>query len=100
MCPVMPPGLQYVEPSLNVDKEQEVEGEDREEDAAEVVMVVDVTDAEALEPKSLAEAKRRPDWVEWERGIHEELKTLEEVGTWRLENPPADANIVGSKWIF
>ena len=98
--PVMPPGLQYVEPSLNVDKEQRVEGEDREEDAAEVVMVVDVTDAEALEPKSLAEAKRRPDWVEWERGIHEELKTLEEAGTWRLENPPADANIVGSKWVF
>jgi hypothetical protein len=98
--PVMPPGLQYVEPSLNEDKEQEVEGEDCEEDAAEVVMVVDVTDAEALEPKSLAEAKHRPDWAEWERGIHEELKTLEEAGTWRLENPPADANIVGSKWVF
>jgi hypothetical protein len=61
---------------------------------------VDVHDAEALEPLSLAEAKRRPEWPEWERAIREELKTLDDAGTWRLEIPPPDANIVGSKWVF
>ena len=25
---------------------------------------------------------------------------LEEVGTWHLETPPADVNVVGSKWVF
>ena len=62
--PVMPPSLQDVDLSLNVDMEQEVEGEDHEEDAAEVIMVVDVMNAEASEPKSLAKAKCHPDWVE------------------------------------
>ena len=37
--PVMPSGLQYVKPSTNVDREQEVEGEEQEEYATEVVMV-------------------------------------------------------------
>ena len=57
----MPINLQYVELSLNVNREQKVEGEDWEEDATEVIMVVDVMDAEALELKSLAEAKHHPD---------------------------------------
>ena len=36
----------------------------------------------------------------WEKAIFEELKTLEEAGTWELINPLAGANIVGSKWVF
>jgi len=95
--PAIPTGLQI--PSTS-GTGAEIEGENGEENAADVVMVVDATDAEPLEPKSLAEAKRCPDWEQWERGIREELKTLEEAGTWRLEAPPADANIVGLKWVF
>ena len=49
---------------------------------------------------SLAEAKRRPDWLQWEQGIREELATLDKASTWELVDPPAGVNIVGSKWVF
>jgi len=73
-----------------------------EDDTAELALALaDFTaDAEALEPTSLADARRRPDWPRWEEGIQEELKTLEEAGTWTLTNLPAGANLVGSKWVF
>ena len=57
-------------------------------------------DSEALEPRSLAEAKRGVDWPLWEKAIHEELATLKEAGTWELVTAPEGANIVGSKWVF
>ena len=63
-------------------------------------MVVDAIDAKALKPRSLAEVKKSPAWPKWEYGIWEELKTLEEAGTWCLEVPPADALVVGLKWVF
>ena len=48
----------------------------------DVTLVVDAGDIESLEPKSLAEAKRHPEWPEWEEAIYEELKMLEEARTW------------------
>ena len=63
-------------------------------------MLENIAEAEALEPTSLTEAKRRPDWLQWEQGIREELVTLDKAGTWELVNPPAGTNIVGSKWVF
>ena len=66
----------------------------------EYAMVAEISEVEALEPRSLAEAKRRPDWPLWEKAIHEELALLQETGTWELTDPPAGANIVGSKWVY
>src|SRR3984885_14947757 len=66
----------------------------------EYAMAAEISEVEALEPRSLAEAKRRPDWPLWEKAIHEELALLQETGTWELTNPPAGANIVGSKWVY
>ena len=57
-------------------------------------------EAEALEPQSLAEAKKGGDWLLWEKVIHEELAMLKNAGTWDLEEAPVEANIVGSKWVF
>jgi Reverse transcriptase (RNA-dependent DNA polymerase) len=59
-----------------------------------------MSDLEALEPRSLAEVKHRPEWPLWEKAIHEELATLREAGTWELTEAPKDANIVSSKWVF
>jgi hypothetical protein len=42
-------------------------------------------DSEALEPRSLAEAKRGGDWPLWKKAIHEELATLKAAGTWDLD---------------
>jgi hypothetical protein len=66
----------------------------------EHTMMAEISNAEALEPQSLAEAKGHPDWPLWEKAIYEELATLKEMGTYELIKPPADANIVGSKWVF
>ncbi len=66
----------------------------------EYILAAEVAEAEALEPRSLAEAKHRPDWPLWEKAIAEELETLKTAGTWRLEDPPLGANIIGSKWVF
>ena len=57
-------------------------------------------ESEALEPRSLAEAHRCPDWLQWEASIREELTTLQAVGTWELVDIPRGTNVVGSKWVF
>jgi hypothetical protein len=64
------------------------------------VFMAETADSEALEPWTLAEAKRRPDWLQWEQAILEELATLKAAGTWVLEEAPPGANIIGSKWVF
>ena len=92
----MPVGLQVPE-TVKENDETENEEEKEEEDVA---LVVDAGDIEPLEPKSLAEAKRRPEWPEWEKAIREELKTLKDAGTWELTDLPIGANVVGSKWVF
>jgi hypothetical protein len=66
----------------------------------EFVFATETADAEALEPRTLAEAKRRPDWPSWEKAIEEELATLKAAGTWKLEDAPPGANIIGSKWVL
>jgi hypothetical protein len=66
----------------------------------EHTFMAETADSEALEPRSLTEAKRRPDWSLWEKAIDDELATLKAAGTWRLEEAPAGANIIGSKWVF
>jgi len=49
--------------------------------ADEYALAAEISEIEALEPRSLAEAKSRPDWPLWEKAIEEELKVLEEAGT-------------------
>ena len=62
--------------------------------------MAETSNSEALEPDMLAEAKRQSDWLLWETAIGEELDMLEAAGTWRLEEAPPGANIIGSKWVF
>src|SRR6266571_1199208 len=64
------------------------------------VLAAEISEAEGVEPQSLAEARRRPDWPLWETAIKEELAMLKKTGTWVLTEAPAEANIVGSKWVF
>lgn len=87
---------------------EELEGEDEdwalllEDDdfLTEYAMVLETSDSEALEPNTLAEAKRRPDWPLWEKAIEEELKLLTDMGTWEVVKKPEGVNVVGSKWVF
>ena len=66
----------------------------------EYILATEISNAEALEPRTLTEAKWRPDWTLWETAIHKELDTLHKAGTWELAKAPPGANIVGSKWVF
>jgi hypothetical protein len=66
----------------------------------EEALLAETSDVEALEPRMLAEAKHRPDWPLWEKAIQEELATLKKASTWKLEAPPPEANVIGSKWVF
>jgi hypothetical protein len=84
-------------PSHTVDKDEFVMVAD---DLDEYLWAAEASEAEALDPRSLAEARRRPDWPQWEGGICEELAMLEKLGTWELVDPLAGANIIGSKWVF
>ena len=63
-------------------------------------MVTEIGDSEALEPRTLAKAKKREDWLLWQKVIKEELVTLECACTWKLVDAPKRVNMVGSKWIF
>ena len=66
----------------------------------EYAMAAEISEAEALEPRTLAEAKSRPDWLLWEKAIVEELEVLRKAGTWEVVDAPPDANVIGSKWVF
>jgi Reverse transcriptase (RNA-dependent DNA polymerase) len=66
----------------------------------EITLVAETSEAEALEPRMLAEAKCCPDWPLWEKAVEKELATLKAAGTWRLEEAQPGANIIGSKWVF
>jgi len=66
----------------------------------EYALAAVISESEALEPRSVEEAKRLPDWPLWEKSIEEELDVLKEAGTWELADAPEGANIVGSKWVF
>jgi len=52
------------------------------------------------ELNSLEEAKSSLDWPEWRKAIDEELKLLEEMGTWILVEKPEDAIAIPNKWTF
>ena len=58
------------------------------------------TDVEGLEPKSLAEAKRRPGWLRWKEAMDEEMKALEAYKTWELDDLSSGANLVGCRWVY
>ena len=68
--------------------------------AEEYAMLAEISEKEAYEPRTLTEAKHRPDWPLWEAAIHEELETLQKAKTWKLTDAPPGANIVGLKWVF
>ena len=51
-------------------------------------------------PKSLAEARRSPEWPDWEKAVQAELNQLHKMGTWVLVNPPKERTPVSNKWVL
>ena len=56
--------------------------------------------AELDEPKTLREARKRPDAGKWLAAAQEEMDSLMEHETWSLTKLPPGRKIIGSKWVF
>lgn len=52
------------------------------------------------EPATIAEARTRPDWPNWEHAMKEEISTLESKGTYEKAILPDDRKAIDSKWVF
>lgn len=83
----VPRGVQVLKETLPVEPDlvKEVTG---------AAMAAHIADVEGLDPRSLEEAKCRPEWPRWKEAMEEEQRALEAHRTWRLEKPPAGVNIV------
>ncbi|PIL29342.1 hypothetical protein GSI_09393 [Ganoderma sinense ZZ0214-1] len=71
-----------------------------EEEISGAAMAAQMADTEGLDPRSLEEARRHPEWPRWEEAMLEELRALEAHGIWVLEAPPPGANIISCRWVF
>ncbi|RVX14877.1 Retrovirus-related Pol polyprotein from transposon RE2 [Vitis vinifera] len=49
------------------------------------------------DPKSFKEAMKD---VGWQKSMHEEIRALEENGTWTLEPLPKGKRVLGSQWVY
>ena len=63
-------------------------------------MVAGVAEVEALDPSTVDEARLRPDWEKWEMAIAAEVRSLDDVQTWRVVKWLIGVNVVGCKWVF
>ena len=52
------------------------------------------------EPTTLADALASPDATEWKKAWDSEVESLEENGTWVLEELPLDRKAIGCRWVF
>ena len=67
---------------------------------AEEVIASALCAAELEEPKTMTEARKRPDAGKWLTAAQEEMDSLTEHETWSLTKLPPGRKIVRSKWVF
>ena len=67
---------------------------------AEEVIASALCAAELDEPKTMKEARKRPDAKKWLQAAQDEMNSLLEQDTWSLTKPPPGRKIIGSKWVF
>ena len=67
---------------------------------AEEVIASALCAAETDEPKTMNQARKRPDAKKWMEAAQDEIDSLLEHDTCSLTKPPLGRNIIGSKWVF
>ena len=75
-------------------------GVEEQMNIAEEVIASALCAAELEEPKTMTEARRRPDASKWLQAAQDEMSSLIEHDTWALTKPPPGSKIIGSKWVF
>ena len=76
--PDLPAGTQIPPSTCKI---EEIEGELPAPEAVKSAIATAVSDAEALEPKTIGEAKKHLDWPKWKEVIQAELDTLTKMNT-------------------
>jgi transposase InsO family protein len=56
--------------------------------------------AAIVEPATLADAERSPQWPRWEEAIEDEMKSHLANNTWELVGRPRGRRVIGCKWVF
>ena len=67
---------------------------------AEEVIASALCTAETDEPKTITQARKRPDAEKWLKAAQDEMNSLLEHDTWSHTKPPHGRKIIGSKWVF
>ena len=52
------------------------------------------------EPRNPKDAMTLPQWPQWLAAMEEEMRRIDELGTWELVLMPAEGNVVGCKWVY
>ena len=74
-----------------------------EAESDEVVAVIggeEVEEEDEEAPLSLKEAMTMKKASKWKEAADEEMRSLEEQGTWELVDLPPGRKVVGVKWVF
>lgn len=71
-----------------------------EEEITAVTMLTRMSEACRLEPRSLTEAMKSPDWPRWREAMDEEMEALKTHKTWEVVDTPKGVNIVGCHWTY
>ena len=75
-------------------------GVEEQINVAEEVIASVLCAAELEEPKTMSEARKRPDASKWLQAAQDEMSSLIEHDTWSLTKLPPGRKIIGSKWAF
>ena len=59
-----------------------------------------MTKGDYVEPKTVSEAKQGDDWDQWHRAMKDEVKALQDNGTWNLVRPPTDRDVIQGNWVY
>ncbi|EGN94867.1 hypothetical protein SERLA73DRAFT_77600 [Serpula lacrymans var. lacrymans S7.3] len=81
-APTLPRGIQVTIDNLNRSDEEERDDETLRDLAQNIAMVARMADLHGVEPRTVEEARKRPDWDKWDQAIQEELARLNKAGTW------------------
>ncbi|KIK15938.1 hypothetical protein PISMIDRAFT_16132 [Pisolithus microcarpus 441] len=54
----------------------------------------------SIPPATYKEAMKQSDHEGWKEAMEKELRTMKEMGVWKLVEPPCGRKLVGNRWVF
>lgn len=83
-------------------KGKAVTGDEVDEPASiiEANMVSAISDVALLDPRTVTEAQKRPNWLSIHNAMKDEIWRLEARDSWEYSDLPPKGNLIGLKWVF